>query len=352
MNRGQDRYPLGAAAGGSGPPGVPSGAELANGPLQQQIAPRQREQRCGGHHDLIGAGVDEPTVYPHRTASRFDPVSVQATTWVWEHSTATGSARLVALAVADAANREGGESCQAISTLCQMTKLGESTIHRALKWLQDAGELRCEGANPRYAGALVYRFPAVMAGGPALAPPGPDPGEGGSRSDVEGGPDLGPNPKELTPDSQNLPPRASGGPPILALVASGDTAEPALFASDEVEKRATPEDTWPAEATANGCRQAWLVAFTDSHGPPDATIKRRAFGKVRDAARDRGEDLEAWRRLYRACSEAGHAGRWDVSAHLAPAPVSRYGSGNVHVHNALGMMDELLAQRPAIGGPA
>lgn len=159
---------------------------------------------------------------------------------------------------------------------------------------------------------------------------------------------------------QNPPPNPTAGRvPVLALVPPPPEPqpepgpEPGLFASSEVEKRAT----WPAEATANGCRQAWLVAWTEHHGPPDPAIKARAFGAVKQLTKTRGEDLGCWRALWQACHDAGVAGRYDVAPFLAPPPVSRYPQRTNHyvafaeqAANA-GLLDQMLS-RPAIGGPA
>jgi hypothetical protein len=88
-------------------------------------------------------------------------VSVQATTWVWANSKAKESTLLVALAIADGANKEGSESCQSVRTLGSMARCSESTVHRALKWLADNGEIECIGTNPRYRNTNIYRFVAM-----------------------------------------------------------------------------------------------------------------------------------------------------------------------------------------------
>src|SRR5262245_50890816 len=87
-------------------------------------------------------------------------MSVQATTWVWENTTISGSPLLVMLAIADAANREGEASCQSIATLTRMTRLSESTVHRAIKWLTENGYIESLGISPRYH-THVYRIPGM-----------------------------------------------------------------------------------------------------------------------------------------------------------------------------------------------
>lgn len=84
-------------------------------------------------------------------------MSVQATTWVWEHSLAAGTDRLVLLAVADAANREGEGSWQSVETLARMARVSPRTVQRALKSLEALGELEATGTHGRYQ-TRVYRL--------------------------------------------------------------------------------------------------------------------------------------------------------------------------------------------------
>lgn len=92
-------------------------------------------------------------------------MSVQATTWAWEHSTAKGNDLLVLLAVADAANAQGGRSCQSAATVSSMTRLSERTVQRVLQRLVESGELVVDGRDRRYQ-TNVYSMPGVAAGGP------------------------------------------------------------------------------------------------------------------------------------------------------------------------------------------
>lgn len=87
-------------------------------------------------------------------------MSVQATSWVWEHSTAQGTVLLVALAMADAANREGGSSYQSVATVAAMVRVSERTVQRALRWLEEAGEIEVEAEAGRHR-ATSYRFPRM-----------------------------------------------------------------------------------------------------------------------------------------------------------------------------------------------
>lgn len=82
-------------------------------------------------------------------------MSVQATTWVWNYSQAEGNARLVLLAIADGANREGKHSCQSVPTVAEMCKLSERTVQRKITELIGIGELVKVGTSGRY-GTHVY----------------------------------------------------------------------------------------------------------------------------------------------------------------------------------------------------
>lgn len=87
-------------------------------------------------------------------------MSVQATTWVWEHSKSTGSDRLVLLAIADAANREGAQSFQSAPSLAKMTGLSVRTVWRSIDALISLGELSKEGRQGEYQ-TTVYALPGV-----------------------------------------------------------------------------------------------------------------------------------------------------------------------------------------------
>jgi hypothetical protein len=67
-------------------------------------------------------------------------MSAEATNWVWKHSEAAGSDRLVLLALADFCN-EKAECYASYGTLMKKTLLSEATVYRALKSLQRAGDL-------------------------------------------------------------------------------------------------------------------------------------------------------------------------------------------------------------------
>ncbi|WP_237185519.1 helix-turn-helix domain-containing protein [Rothia nasimurium] len=87
-------------------------------------------------------------------------MSVQATSWVWNHSQAEGTARLVLLAIADAANREGQNSCQSVPTIAKMCRLHDATVYRKISELVAIGELAKTGSDRKY-GTTIYALPKM-----------------------------------------------------------------------------------------------------------------------------------------------------------------------------------------------
>lgn len=153
-------------------------------------------------------------------------MSVQATTWVWTRSEAQDNTLLVALAIADAANAQGAESCQSVRTICRMTRASETTVHRAIRWLLDAHEIEYVGVNPRYGNTRVYRFPALWPadvprpaaivehppGGGADMAGGTTGDTGGVPSEPSGGAVGGTQPHKNTPGTTTpTPPDGDGG---------------------------------------------------------------------------------------------------------------------------------------------
>jgi hypothetical protein len=131
-------------------------------------------------------------------------MSVQATTWVWAHSKATGGTLLVALAIADAANAEGENSCQSVSTLVQMTRTSESTVHRAVAWLLAEGELEWVGMNQFYRNTRIYRFALMSERGVNMTPILSSNGVGGVSSAPDRGVTHDTQPQRDNPKEQNL----------------------------------------------------------------------------------------------------------------------------------------------------
>lgn len=90
-------------------------------------------------------------------------MSVQATSWVWEHSQSEGTARLVLLAIADAANREGERAWISANTIATMCRIGHRTAQRKVAELITMGELEKMGERGEKH-ANVYRLPGVNKG--------------------------------------------------------------------------------------------------------------------------------------------------------------------------------------------
>jgi len=68
-------------------------------------------------------------------------MSIHVSEWVWEHSEAKGSARLVLLAIADYANREGEHAYPKVSTIAAKCRISEETVRKAIIDLTALGEL-------------------------------------------------------------------------------------------------------------------------------------------------------------------------------------------------------------------
>ncbi len=87
-------------------------------------------------------------------------MSVQATSWVWDHSQAEGNARLVLLAIADGANKQGGRSCQSAKTIGEMCRLSSRSVQRHIALLLESGELVIEGTHGKYH-TNIYALPGL-----------------------------------------------------------------------------------------------------------------------------------------------------------------------------------------------
>ena len=74
-------------------------------------------------------------------------------TWVFQSSRATGSDRLVLLAIADRTNDEGQDAWPSIRAVAEKARMNERTVHRSLVRLEALGELQVERRPGR---ASVY----------------------------------------------------------------------------------------------------------------------------------------------------------------------------------------------------
>jgi hypothetical protein len=145
-------------------------------------------------------------------------VSVQATTWVWDHSKAENAGLLVMLAIADSANREGAAAMQSVPTIAKMARTSERHVARCIAKLLEMGELEKTGVSQRY-GTIVYRLPGMGADPQYPATPDaevtpdnpstPDLGDTQPLTSVSPTPDLGDTQPQRTPQGTN--PTTSSG---------------------------------------------------------------------------------------------------------------------------------------------
>jgi len=78
-------------------------------------------------------------------------LSVKAITWVWEHSESSGTARMVLLAIADAADHHGANAWPSQPTLAAMCRISVRTVIRAVAELEQLGELEViQHGGPAY----------------------------------------------------------------------------------------------------------------------------------------------------------------------------------------------------------
>lgn len=77
-------------------------------------------------------------------------MSVHTTTWVWKHSTASGSAFVVLLALADHAHPDGTHAYPSVAELARMARVSERTVQRCLQELADLGEVTVISQASRY----------------------------------------------------------------------------------------------------------------------------------------------------------------------------------------------------------
>lgn len=83
-------------------------------------------------------------------------MSVRVMSWVWEHSEAEGSDRLVLLAIADQAGDAGGHAWPSVQTIAGKARVSVRTAQRSIKSLVALGELSVD-VNAGRNGVNVYR---------------------------------------------------------------------------------------------------------------------------------------------------------------------------------------------------
>jgi hypothetical protein len=116
-----------------------------------------------------------------QAAGEGEGVSIHVMSQVWAKSPQQGGHLLVLLAIADFAD-DNGVAWPSVSTLGRKARLSETSIHRILRQLQEAGELRIE----REAGPHGCNLYVVGGTGAKIAP--------GAVGDTGGVPPVAPKP--------------------------------------------------------------------------------------------------------------------------------------------------------------
>jgi hypothetical protein len=116
-------------------------------------------------------------------------VSVQAISWVLEHSKSELGSRLVLISIANAALDDGTGAWPSVATLAQKSKLSERQVRYCLRKLEEAGELQTQIKSGPY-GTNMYSLPKM--GGAKSAPGGQSTTAGGAICDIWWGNPLPP----------------------------------------------------------------------------------------------------------------------------------------------------------------
>jgi hypothetical protein len=93
-------------------------------------------------------------------------VSVQAISWVLEHSRSEGNARLVLISIANHADKHGRSAFPSQSTIASEAGCSTRTVRRSIEELHDLGELRWlehGGKGKRRRSHLYWILPIVEA---------------------------------------------------------------------------------------------------------------------------------------------------------------------------------------------
>lgn len=83
-------------------------------------------------------------------------LSVEATTWVWDHSPETDAARWVLMCLADYADKTGAGARPSVETIAGRVKISERHVRRTLSELRDRGAIRPTGIHK--SGVTVYQI--------------------------------------------------------------------------------------------------------------------------------------------------------------------------------------------------
>jgi hypothetical protein len=160
--------------------------------------------------------------------------------WVWEHSRAKGSDRLVLLAIADNANDDGGNAFPGHPELMRKTLLPRSSVYDCIERLMQLGELERDQEGGGRGKRTVYRVLMSGENRPAAGLNGNEKtvrdSDGISRETVRDSDVL---PPETVRDSDLNRPRFQGAYKEL---------EPSLEPSEDQEQPEAPQAPPPGDA--------------------------------------------------------------------------------------------------------
>lgn len=119
-------------------------------------------------------------------------MSIHAISWVLKHSGATGSERLVLIALADKSEDDGSNCFPSVATLAQESRCSRRTVQSSLRKLEAAGRIRANGKGSKG----QTNWTVVMQEGAQDSHPlngGADHNEGGRNLRPEGAQSQRPN---------------------------------------------------------------------------------------------------------------------------------------------------------------
>jgi hypothetical protein len=195
-------------------------------------------------------------------------MSVRVMSWVWDHSKAGGTDRLVLLAIADSADHDGTNAWPAVSTIARKCQVSERTVQRSIRNLEALGEIavyaQAGGTPTMTADRRPNLYRVVMADGVTDRHPAP---ENGVTPSAERGDQM--TPRGVTPLSPN----------------------PSVDPSGQVTPPSTDVDKDPREAPEYGFEKAW-AAYPKRNG--------KRLGKKTALALWRKHPYEVKARIFKA----------------------------------------------------
>lgn len=150
-------------------------------------------------------------------------VAVKVLGWVWEFSQSKGAERLVLLAIADCANASGHDAWPSMTELCRKTRLSERGVQKAIRRLEEMGELRVtknagRGRTNRY--QIVMETPNEVQGSEGQ---NPEPRTPRTEFAPEPGSPQTPNLVRETPNEVHPEPSEPSGEPSVPTAPTAQT---------------------------------------------------------------------------------------------------------------------------------